>query len=92
MFIQLGLRPEEMFALRRDDVNGCFLRIDEAIVQGEAAPTKSRASAAFVYIPPDLAEALQSWLISSVESPITGSFHRPARGGHLTITIIWHAT
>jgi integrase len=32
MFIQLGLRPEELFALRRDDVVGDQLRIDQALV------------------------------------------------------------
>jgi site-specific recombinase XerC len=37
MFIQLGLRPEEMFALRRDDVQGDQLRIDEALVEGQSA-------------------------------------------------------
>jgi len=38
MFIQLGLRPEEMFALRRDDVKEDRLRIDEALVEGQSAP------------------------------------------------------
>jgi hypothetical protein len=47
MFIQLGLRPEEMFGLRRDDVIGELLRFDEAIVEGQASPTKSGASNSF---------------------------------------------
>ena len=38
MFIQLGLRPEEMFALRRDGVQEDRLRIDEALVEGQSAP------------------------------------------------------
>ncbi len=62
IFIQLGLRPEETFALRRDDVQGQLLRVDEAIVAGKPAPTKSRASDAFVYVPPDLARELGAWL------------------------------
>ena len=65
LFIQLGLRPEEMFALRRNDVQGQLLRVDEAIVGGKVAPTKSRASDAFVYVPPDLARELGVWLAAT---------------------------
>jgi integrase len=80
MFIQLGLRPEEMFGLRRDDVIGELLRVDEAIVEGAAAPTKSRASDAFVYLPPDLAGELHVWLESATGDPRDWIF--PAsRGG-----------
>jgi integrase len=62
MFIQLGLRPEELFALRRDDVRGDQLRIDEALVEGQSAATKTQASDDFVYIPPDLEVELREWL------------------------------
>jgi integrase len=62
MFIQLGLRSEEMFALRRDDVQGDRLRIDEALVEGQSAPTKTEASDDYVYIPPDLAVEMKGWL------------------------------
>jgi hypothetical protein len=55
MAIQLGLRPEELFALRRNDVQGDQLRVDEALIEGQPGPVKTPASAAFVYIPPDLA-------------------------------------
>jgi integrase len=54
ILIQLGLRSEELFALRRDDVNGDMLRIDEAIVEGASAPVKTQASDASVYVPPAL--------------------------------------
>ena len=37
-FVQAGLRPEELFALRRDDVQGDRLRVDEALVEGKSAP------------------------------------------------------
>jgi hypothetical protein len=33
ILIQLGLRSEELFVLRRDDVLGELLRIDEALVK-----------------------------------------------------------
>jgi integrase len=69
MFIQLGLRPEEMFALRRDDVKGDQLRIDEALVEGESAPTKTEASDDYVYIPPDLAVELDGWMECSIGGP-----------------------
>ena len=59
ILIQLGLRSEELFALRRDDVIGDVLRIDEAIVDGFPAPVKTDASDASVYIPPDLQVEMQ---------------------------------
>ena len=62
ILIQLGLRSEEIFALRRDDVLGDVLRIDEALVEGTPAPVKTDASDASVYIPPDLQAELQGWL------------------------------
>jgi integrase len=62
ILIQLGLRSEELFALRRDDVLGDVLRIDEALVDGTLAPVKTDASDASVYVPPDLQVELQGWL------------------------------
>jgi integrase len=52
----------ELFALRRDDVRGDQLRIDEALVEGQSATTKTQASDDFVYIPPDLEVELREWL------------------------------
>ena len=69
MFIQLWLRPEEMFAVRRDDVEEDQLRIDEALVEGQSAPTKTEASDDYVYIPPDLAVELRGWLECSRGEP-----------------------
>jgi len=77
--IQLGLRPEELFALRRDDVQGDQLRIDEALIDGQPGPVKTAASAAFVYIPPDLAVELQYWLERSDGEPKDYLFG-PGRG------------
>jgi integrase len=62
ILIQLGLRSEELFALRRDDVLGELLRIDEALVEGSPAPVKTDASDANVYVPPDLQAEMQGWL------------------------------
>lgn len=69
MSIQLGLRPEEMFALRRDDVQDDQLRIDEALVYGQSGAVKTEASAAFVYIPPDLSVELRNWIECSQGAP-----------------------
>jgi len=62
VLIQLGLRSEELFALRRDDLVGDLLSIDEALVDGMPAPVKTDASDASVYIPPDLQAEMQGWL------------------------------
>jgi len=53
LLIQLGLRSEELFALRRKDVQSSGLVMDEAIVDGEAKDTKTVASAAMMYLTPD---------------------------------------
>jgi integrase len=45
LLVQLGLRSEELFALRRNDVRGAELVIDEAIVDGNTKETKTLASA-----------------------------------------------
>jgi integrase len=62
IFVQLGLRPEELFGLRRDDVRGNQLRIDEALVFGKSAAVKTTASQAYVYIPADLLVAITEWM------------------------------
>lgn len=54
MFIQFGLRPEVLFALRRNDVGKGFIRIDEASTKGQIKETKTEESAVNVYVPPDL--------------------------------------
>jgi integrase len=80
LFIQLGLRPEELFALRRDDPMGELLRVDEAIVEGQPAPTKSQPSDGFVYLAPDLAQELQAWVASSAGDARSWLFPASRRG------------
>jgi integrase len=79
ILIQLGLRPEEVFALRHNDVVGDQLRIDEAIVEGQSAPTKTDASHDFVYIPPDLQDELKHWL-DCTEGESSDWLFRPTKG------------
>lgn len=62
ILVQLGLRSEELFALRRDDVRGDALVIDEAIVNGHTKEPKTLASASSVFVPPDLATELKHYL------------------------------
>ncbi len=81
ILIQLGLRSEELFALRRDDVLGDYLRIDEALVEGNPAPVKTDASDASVYVPPGLQSDIQDWLEWRDRNPRAWLF--PASmGGH----------
>jgi integrase len=54
LLMQLGLRSEEVFALRKNDVRVSELVIDEAIVNGETKEPKTLASAGVMYIPPNL--------------------------------------
>lgn len=80
ILIQLGLRSEELFALRRDDLIGDTLRIDEAIVEGASAGVKTEASGATVYVPPDLQMELRNWLTGISSDPRAWLF--PSPKGH----------
>jgi integrase len=63
MFLALGLRPGELFALRRNDrLANNTLRIDESLspTSGLVEP-KTQASAACVWIPRSLAIELSTW-------------------------------
>jgi len=62
ILIQLGLRSEELFALRRNDVRAGELIIDEAIVNGSTKEPKTLASASAVYLPSDLETELRHYL------------------------------
>lgn len=80
MFIQLGLRPEELLALRPNDVIGNKLRIDEAIVERIATRVKTEASCDSVFIPPGLAMELCMWMECSKADSDAWLFPA-ARGG-----------
>lgn len=80
ILIQLGLRSEELFALRRDDVIGEVLRIDEALVDGIATTVKTKASDASVYIPPDLQVEMSAWLEGLSPDPRGWLFPAPMGG------------
>jgi integrase len=65
MFIQLGLRPQELFALRQNDLRGEFIRIDEVLIKGRIKKIGSEEAALGVYVPPDLLSQLANWMKST---------------------------
>ncbi len=65
MFIQLGLRPEELFALRRNDVDREYIRIDEVFTKGQIRETEPEESAVNLYVPPSLLQELRAWMAST---------------------------
>ena len=81
MFIQLGLRPEELFALRRNDVGDDFVEIDEAFTKGQLKETKTEESAGRVYVPPDLMVELRMWMRSVGSNPHDWLFSASRRRG-----------
>jgi integrase len=65
MFIQLGLRPQELFALRRNDVRGEFIRIEEVLIKGRIKKVGNDEAGPGVYVPPDLLSQLENWMKST---------------------------
>jgi integrase len=61
MFLVLGLRPGEMFALRWNDKQGHSLRIDSSITEGIEVDTKTEGSDSFVWIPASIDTELEFW-------------------------------
>ena len=65
MFLVLGLRPGELFALRRDDKLAGRIRINESVSSNRllVAP-KTEASISYVWLPQTIETALDFWLES----------------------------
>jgi len=61
MFLVLGLRPGEMFALRWNDKEGHSLRIDTSISEGIEVDTKTAGSDAAVWLPASIETELEWW-------------------------------
>jgi integrase len=80
LLVQLGLRSEELFALRRNDVRGAELVIDEAIVDGNTKETKTLASAGVMYVTPDLALELKHHMETIDEDPEAWLFPSSHKG------------
>lgn len=74
LLVQLGLRSEELCALRRNDVRADKLVIDEAIVNGRTKEPKTIASESSVFVPPDLATELKHYLETIEASSVAWLF------------------
>ncbi len=79
MFIQLGLRPEELFALRRSDVVREFIRIDEVFTKGQVREIPPDQSAVNLYVPPSLLLELRAWMASTGGNDKDWLFPTPRR-------------
>jgi integrase len=67
VFIVCGLRAQELFVLRVEDIESGTLRVDEALKESEKGharigETKSRTCDGYVAISPDLEKELRTWL------------------------------
>jgi integrase len=67
IFINCGLRPGELFALREDDIESGQLRIDEAVKEAECGErrigdTKTTGSRGYVGISEGLQQELEMWV------------------------------
>jgi integrase len=61
MFLVLGLRPGEMFALRWNDKQHNRLRIDSSITDGIEVETKTEGSNTYVWLPASINTELEFW-------------------------------
>ncbi len=68
MFLVLGLRPGEMFALRWNDKEGHSLRIDSSVTEGVEVETKTEASNAAVWLPDSIEKELEFWRETAKDS------------------------
>ena len=61
--LMCALRPNEIYALRRDDVGDGFIRIDESLDRKRnVKDPKTESSKANVFMPPKLERELSDWL------------------------------
>jgi integrase len=65
IFLVLGLRPSELFALRVDDVGEGSLRIDETVIDCQVVDhTKTEGSRTSIPLPPGLRDQLLAYIES----------------------------
>jgi len=92
MFIQLGLRPEELFALRRSDISEESIRIDEVFAMGEIKEVHRAQNGFSVYVPPGLQEELKDWMRSTSGNDNDWLFSTPRPRGSKHLSPIRPAT
>ena len=69
MFLVLGLRPGEMFALRWNDKQDHSLRIDTSISEGIEVETKTQGSDSAVWLPASIETELEWWRGATDSTP-----------------------
>src|SRR3989442_1242450 len=80
MFLVLGLRPGEMFALRWNDKVDNSLRIDSSITDGIDVETKTEGSNSYVWLPRSIDTELE-FLRSTVKDASPKAFIFPSTRG-----------
>jgi integrase len=85
IFVSCGLRPQETFALRANDIECGRLRIDEALKQAETGSAfigepKTRDSYGYVSLPAKLETDLRTW-VRDENIPPDGWLFPASRGG-----------
>ena len=80
MFLVLGLRPGEMFALRWNDKLKNSLRIDTSVTDGIEVETKTECSNAAVWLPASIDIELEWWRSTSQDTR-SEAFMFPSRKG-----------
>jgi integrase len=79
MFLVLGLRPGEMFALRWNDKQQNSLRIDSSVTDGIEVETKSEGSDSYVWLPVSIDTELE--FLRSVSNASPDEFIFPSSRG-----------
>ena len=80
MFLVLGLRPGELFALRWNDKTQNSLRIDTSITDGIEVETKTEGSRANVWLPVSIETELEWWRSVSRDAGPEAFIFPSARG------------
>jgi integrase len=80
MFLVLGLRPGELFALRWNDKTQNSLRIDTSITDGIEVETKTEGSTANVWLPVSIETELEWWRSASRNASPEAFIFPSARG------------
>jgi integrase len=83
IFINCGLRPGELFALRENDIEAGRIRIDQAVKEVERGDrrmgdTKTTGSCAYVAMSRGLQEELEMWMAARRQQ---ATYHRNASSG-----------
>jgi len=85
MFVNLGFRASELFALRWNDIEGCEIRVDEAATQCGMMKPKTRSSNAKVAVPPEIEQGIGKWRALQKEITPTGFVFPSATGGPIEV-------